>query len=67
MNRPADKDIQEYERGTNDLLDKMIEPWEQVWIINGQAGRRPVAATSKEEAISIYMNYPTKQGSLIGW
>lgn len=67
MQRPKNKDIQEYERGTNDLMDKMIEPWERVWIINGQAGRRPVAAQTKEEAISIYMAYPTKQGSFIGW
>lgn len=67
MQRPQDKDIQEYVRGTNALMDTMIEQGEQVWIINGQAGRRPVSATSREDAINIYMAYPTKQGSLIGW
>lgn len=57
-------DVYEYERGTNEILERMLAPKDRVWIVNGNAGRRPLLANSKQEAIDAYARF-LERGSKI--
>lgn len=46
--------VNEYQVGTNERLDRMLDPGDEVWIVNGPKGRVPVLAGSKEEALEAY-------------
>ena len=43
-----------YVRGTNHLLDAILEEDEVVWIVNKSHGRKPVSAATASEALEKY-------------
>lgn len=62
-----DMNINKYERGTNELLDKVYDEEDgDIYIVNGPIGRIPIMAGSESEALTIYKakknrNYSTLQ------
>lgn len=50
-------DVNKYERGTNERLDALLSPEDEVWIVNGVGGRRPLIAKSEQEAREAYARF----------
>ena len=56
-------EIKRYERGQNEHLDRILKD-ETVWIINGDKGRLPIIADTKEEALEKYNKKPKQKLTL---
>jgi hypothetical protein len=61
-------EINKYVRGTNALLDRLIQPAQEdrIWVINGNHGRLLIVADDSDSAMAKYQDRPTKRWSDVG-